>query len=116
MIYYTFKSVEDSYNYAVQKMKEVYKDAESYIKAVIREAGALEVNVCNKPTIITLKGKPFEDGEQIVLYQNVAKPMTLTEFSVEEVLEICKEIRSMKLVEEYGDEKESTKEEGHESA
>lgn len=115
MIYSTFKRVESSYNYAQLKMKDVFDDAETYIKDVIRESGTLELTVNNKPTIIALKGKQFDKDEHVVLYQNSAKPKKLIEFGVEEVCGICKEIHSMHIVEEYGEEKEQ-EEEGHEPA
>lgn len=115
MIYSTFKRVENSYNYAQSKMQDVLDDAEAYIKDVIHESGTLELTVNNKPTIIALKGKPFDKGEHVVLYQNSAKPKKLKEFGVKEVCDICKEIHSMHLVEEYGEEKEQ-EEEGHEPA
>lgn len=111
MIYNNFKSVEDSYNYAFKKSQEVYKDAERYIKSVIREAGTLEVTIDDKPTIITLKGKPFEDEEHVVFYQNTMTPFRMYDFSIGEVCNICRSIHSLHLVEEYGDEPEEKEKE-----
>lgn len=103
MIYSTFKNVKSDYEYAWKLMHGVSERAEAYIKDVLHEVGTLEVTVDNTPTVITLKGKRFEEDEHIVFYQGKVMPKMLYDFPVQDLIEICREIHSMHLVEEYDD-------------
>ena len=107
MIYNTFKSVEKDYDYAQKLLSGVTERAAAYIMDVLHEVGSIEINIGNTPTVITLKGKRYEEGESIVFYMNSLKPMSVYDFGTPGLVEICKEIRSMHLVEEYGDENEN---------
>jgi hypothetical protein len=107
MIYTTFKSVEDDYFYALKLLAGAAERAEDYIIDVLHEVGTIEINFGDTPIVIALKGKRYEEGESIAFYKNVAEPLDVDNFSTQELYEICKEIRSMRLVEEYGDENEN---------
>lgn len=106
MIYTTFNQVQEDFTYAQKLLHSMMERAEGYIKEVLHEAGTIEITINNKPTVITLKGKRFEDDEYIVFYQDVSKPKTLWEFQAAELFDICKSIRALRLVEEYGDKKD----------
>lgn len=103
MIYTTFNQVQDDYTYAQKLLHSMMERAETYIKDVLHEAGTVEITVDNKPTVIALKGKRYEEDEHVVFYQNVAKPKMLWDFNAPELFDICKEIRAQHFVDEYGD-------------
>ena len=106
MIYNTFENVKSEFEYVQKYAENATKYAERYITDVLREVGTIELTIDNKPTILTFKGKPWTDDEHIAIYQNISKKKELREFSLEERLAICYEIRKQRLVEEYGDNKE----------
>ena len=103
MIYWTFKSVQEEYEYAQKQFHGMMETAERYIKAVLHEVGTIELTVDNKPTVISLKGGRYDNDQYVVFYQNVSKPKMLWEFQPQEMLDICQEIRNLHLVEEEGD-------------
>lgn len=114
MIWRNFADVERYYGYAQQYIKEARETAIKYLSDVAAEAGSFGAMIDNKPALFVRE--KLNDEEKVIFYFTIGQRRELSILSVEELYEICKQVRQQRLVKEYGDDDEEKKEEGNESA
>jgi hypothetical protein len=103
MIYNTFKDIEREYGYALNNLISARDCCARYLCNVLYEVGSIEVMIGGQPALITNKEK------RVVFYQRIGqgKARELDVLSMDELYDLCKQVRGMRLVEEYGDENEN---------
>ena len=104
MIYNTFKDIEREYRYAQDYLIATRDYCAKYLRDVLFDVGSIEVMVDKKPALLVLKEK------RAVIYQNVGQARELDAFGIEELYAWCKQVREMRLVQEYGDSEEGKEE------
>lgn len=109
MIYNTFKDVERNYGYAQEYIKDARERAVKYINDVIEVAGSVGAMIDNQPALLVRENLNGES--KVIFYFKVGQRRELSILGIEELYDICKQVRKQHLAEEYGDEKEETKEE-----
>ena len=108
MIYNTFKDVERNHDYANEYISEARERAIKYITDVITEVGSIGAMIDNQPALFVLERLNGE--EKIIFYYKIGQRRELSILGIEELYDICKQVRKQHLVVEYGDEEEAGKE------
>ena len=103
MIYNTFKDIEREYGYALNNLISARDCCARYLRDVLYEVGSIEILIGGEPALITNKEK------RVVIYQKIGlrQARELDVLSMDELYDLCKQVRGMRLVQEYGDENEN---------
>lgn len=111
-IYSSFKEVERDLGYAKQHMEEASKTAITYIEDVVRETGAVNINLLGVPVLLVYKrgeqvGETQEEN-RVLLYETITKPRDIKIYPLETLYKIAGEIHALHLVKEWREDEELT--------
>lgn len=99
MIFNTFKDIECQYGYAQEYLTNTRDYCAKYLRDVLYEVGSIGVMVGGQPALLSRK------EDRAVFYQKIEQARELDALSIEELFDVCKQVRGMRLVPEYGDTK-----------
>lgn len=110
-IYSSLKEVERDLGYVKQRMEEASKTAITYIKDVVREIGAVNIELSGVPVLLVYKrgeqaGETIGEG-MVMLYETIANPINIQTYSLETLCKIASEIHALHLVKEWREDEES---------
>jgi hypothetical protein len=97
MIYNTFKDIERHYGYAQEYLVSTRDCCAKYLRDVLYEVGSLGVMVGKNPALLSRK------EDRAVFYLEIEQALELDALGTEELFDVCKQVREMRLVHEYGD-------------
>ena len=97
MIYHSFKVVQRDFGYAEKEIQRAKESAIEYLKEVVGDVGTVGITLQGKPALLA------RNKEDAVIYPTIDKETVVNteNFGVEQLMDICKQVNGMKIVEEY---------------
>ncbi|MBR0064109.1 MAG: hypothetical protein IJQ06_00765 [Paludibacteraceae bacterium] len=97
MIYHSFKVVQRDFGYAQKEIQRAKESAIEYLKEVVGDVGTVGIMLQGKPALLA------RHKEDAVIYPTIGKETAVNteNFGVEQLMDICKQVNGMKIVEEY---------------
>lgn len=97
MVYHSYKVVGRDFDYVQKEIKRAKESAIAYLKEVVGDVGTVWIMLDGKQTLLA------RHKEDAVIYSNINKETVVNaeNFGVEQLMDICKQVNDMKIVEEY---------------
>lgn len=97
MVYHSYKVVGRDFDYAQKEITKAKESAIAYLKEVVGDVGTVGIMLDGKPALLA------RHKEDAVIYPTIGKETVVNteNFGVEQLMDICKQVNDMKIVEEY---------------